>query len=315
MFFLCASLKLYRLLTHEWSFLITNVVSCGKHCDCADAAIRFRLDADGKMAKRFRLASPGDSIWFQVELVCTKTNQACCEKVVFPESAPPATIKDVKAKVEEDLSIPACVQRLTYEAYPLSDCTNLEVARIRSGDTFQVSYSSEGDCEDIKKAVRWFEQVKNFLEREDPTLDRPMSNDFRGLVKQGLEGDLFENLAFQYFVPWDETKKYVNKLFFVQCGGLDVIMEVYALLHRHPWTQCELHLKHLEQEIILVLWNFSETFEIRRLMLARNGLELCIQSLLRQRVKEGERIEDTVNDHHWRVLMNVIVCALGLLCK
>ena len=258
-----------------------------------------------------------DGVWFHVELVCTKTNQSRHEKVIFPESDPPATIKDVKAKVEEDLSIPACVQRLTYEAYPLSDCTNLEVARIRSGDTFQVSYLEEGDCEGVRKVVKWFELVQEFLEKEDPSLNSPMSINLEKQVKLGADEKLVENLAFEYFIPWKETKKYVNKLYFVQCGGLDVIMRVYALLHRQPWTQCVLLLKLLEQRVLRALWHFCQTFLQRRLIMSHNGLELCIQSLLRQRLEEGERIEDKTNAFHRRnswILVNTIWVALGLLC-
>ena len=233
-----------------------------------------------------------------------------------PENAPPATIKDVKVKVEEDLSIPSCVQRLTYEAYPLSDCTNLEVAKIRSGDTFQVSYSEEGNCKGVRKVVKWLELVQEFLEKEDPNVNNPMSKDLEKQVMLGDDEELMENLAFEYFIPREE---HVNKLYFVQCGGLDVIMRVYALLHRQPWTRCELPLKLLEQSILQVLWHFGQTFQQRRLIVARDGLKLCIQSLLRQRLeKEGERIEDKTNVafhqmNSW-VLVDTIWLALGLLC-
>lgn len=258
-------------------------------------------------------------ISFNLELLCTKTNQTQHGIVAFPENAPPATIADIKSRVEEDFNIPVCVQSLSYEAYCLSDGTSLDAARIRSGDTFLVTYAAEGDCPEIRKVVRWLELVREYLGVEDPSLSSPMSSDFEELIELGIREELIENLAFKYLFPWLDAKKYTNKLYFVQFGGLDVIMDVFTLIHQHPWMQCMLHLKYVEYGILRVLWNLSETFQLRRLIMRHNGLQLCIKSLLRQKLEERESIQDKTNvashrTNSW-VLVETIGAALGLLCK
>ena len=273
-----------------------------------------------KMSSAMQLSvSQTDGIFFKVELHCTKTNSKRHSTVTFPPDSPPSTVADVKLKVEEDFSIPMCVQSLSYEAYPLNDSTSLEEARIRSGDTFLVAYSAEGDCPEITKVVRWLELVREYLRAEDPCLEEPMSSDFEDLIKLGIRDELIENLAFKYLFPWLDSKKYANKLYFVQIGGLDVTMDIYSLLHRHPWDQCMLHLKYVEYGLLRVLWNLSETFQLRRLIMKHGGLQLCMKSLLRQKLQERESIQDkTAVDFHqensW-ILVETIGAALGLLCK
>lgn len=260
-----------------------------------------------------------DGVFFNVELQCTETNSSRLSTITFSPDAHPTTIADVKLKVEEEFSIPMCVQSLSYEAYRLNDSTSLEEARIRSGDTFQVAYSAEGDCPEITKVVRWLELVREYLRAEDPCLKDPMSSDFEELIKLGIRDELIESLAFKYLFPWLDSKKYANKLYFVQLGGLDVTMEIYALLHRHSWDQCMLHLKYVEYGLLRVLWNLSETFQLRRLIMKHGGLQLCMKSLLRQKLEKRESIQDnTAVDFHqensW-ILVETIGAALGLLCK
>lgn len=262
-----------------------------------------------------------NAISFKVELSCTKSHQTLHRVIAFPEEAPPSTVADIKEKVEEEFSIPICVQDLRYETYGLSDGTLLETARIRSGDSFLITYSAEGDCQEIKRVVRWFALVRKYLIAEDPILrTNPMSYDFEDLITLGINEELIENLAFKYLFPWLDARKYANKLHFVQYGGLDVVMDVYAALHHHPWKECVLKLKYVEYGILRVLWNLSETFELRRLIMWHNdGLVLCIKSLLRQKLEEGKAIEDETDAESHRAISWVLVenigAALGLLCK
>lgn len=261
-------------------------------------------------------------IFYNIELFCSEANTTQQKEMTFPEESPPTTVADIKARVEEDYSIPVCLQRLSYESHDhfLSDDTVLETERIRTGDTFHITYSSEGDCEEIKKVVSWFGLVRDFLVAEDPTLSNPPSYEFQDLLISGINEEFIENLAYKYLFPWLNARKFANKLHFVQCGGLDVVMDVYAALHHHPWNECVLKLKYVEYGILRILWNLSETFELRRLIMCHNnGLHLCIKSLLRQKLEEGKEIIDSTDLESHRaqswVLVENIGAALGLLCK
>lgn len=268
-----------------------------------------------------RAAEEANVTSFKVELHCSKSKQTQHKKIHFPEESPPTTVAQIRKKVEEDFNIPVCVQSLTYEGYPLSDDTNLELYRIRSGDTFSITYLAEGDCKDIDTIVKWFKQVKMYLESEDPTLSNMrLSHDFDDILTIGINERVIENLAFELLFPWLDPNKYVNKLYFVDIGGLDTIMDVYVAILRHPWTDCLLKLKYIEQGILRILWNLSETFDLRRQIIARNnGLDLCMRSLMREKVVEGEEIRErteavTHRNNQW-VLVENIGAALGLLCK
>lgn len=257
------------------------------------------------------MASDIGGVFYNVELFCTKTAHTERGVLHFPASGEqrPTTILAIKKKVEDQFSIPVCVQKLSFETHPLSDDTLLEGERIRSEDTFLIEYSAKGNCKEISSTVAWFGKVREVLIAEDPTLT--LSADLEDLISQGFDDELMEILAFEYLYPWLDTEKYVNKLYFVYCGGLEVVMDIYAAIHRHPWNECAFELKCLEESILRVLWNLCETFDLRRLIISHNnGLDLCIKSLLRQKVEEGKAIETD----SW-VLAENFRGALGFLCK
>lgn len=265
-----------------------------------------------------RTAKQTKGYWrtYNVELFCCENNQKQHKTIIFHEDRPlPITINDVKSKIEEDFNIPVCVQSLSYEDHPMSDETILQTARIRTGDTFRIDYSSEGDCEEIGKVVRWLKLVKQFLLEEDPTVSNSrLSSSFEYQLRTGINEELVENLAFKYLYPWLDARKYANKLFFVSCGGLKTMMDIYAAILKHPWKECLLNLQYLEYSILRVLWNLSETFELRRLILSHDCLKLCVLSLLREKIVAGvDSLGDARDDH--MLLVDTIGGALGLLCK
>ncbi len=248
---------------------------------------------------------------FKVELLSSHTKDTESQTISL---SPPVTITRIKEEVEQNFNIPVCVQNLSYDSCPLNDDASLEAARIRSGDTLHITYSGKGYCKEIKAIVTWFEQVRHSLLTEDPTLsNKKLSGEFNDLLTYGIDQKLMEDLAFKYLYPWLNPPTYPNKLYFVSCGGLKVVMDVYAALLRHPWSDTLPKLKYMEYRILSILWNLAETFELRRLIVSHNGLELCIQSLLREKVVAGEYIMDK-NGHNWSLVAS-IESALGLLCK
>ena len=262
--------------------------------------------------------SSENGAFFIVELFCTETNLARRVAISYPDPArQPVALLDVKKKVQDEFGIPVCVQSLLYEGHGHGDETTLARAGVRSGDAFQVRYASEGDCKAIEYVTGWFATVWMHLASTTPSLTTPMQPALNEVLSLGIEEELIEKLAFEYLFPWLDARKYANKLHFVACGGLEVVMRVYAAIQRHPWERSHLKLKYMEYGILRVLWNLSETFELRRQILEQGGLELCMVSLLRRRLEEGNEIVDEQPQHraHSWVLVENIGAALGLLCK
>ncbi len=254
---------------------------------------------------------------FNLELSCTQTGHSQHGTLTFPEDSPPTTVAKLKDKIEEEFSIPVCVQSIRYEGHLLGDSTSLETMRIRPGDTFHVTYSSKGDCREIYSTVTWFALIRGSLGVEAPSTITSISFEFKNLVLHGFTEELVDDLAYKHLFPWLDPQKYTNRLYFVQCGGLETMMDVYASLNQTPWKDTPLLLKYLENGIIRVLWNLSETFQLRRLIMSHNnGLGMCMRSLLRQTLEERKAIEDESDLVHGSgILMDTIEGALGLLCK
>ena len=266
-----------------------------------------------------KLGDTNDQItFFNLELHCTKTGTVDQKRIQF--ASPPKTVRDVKMKIENNYNIPVCTQTLSFESQVLSDDTSLESVRVRSGDTFRISYYADGNCTEILKVIGWCKMLLAALRVENPSISEGISFELEKLLMTGKEEKLLNSLAYEYFFPWLDARKYVNKLHFTHNGGIEVIMSIYSLLFRHPWPNCRLKLKYLERDILRVLWNLSETFALRRLITKHNGLQLCMKSLLRKKLEEGQPIQDRETPGHqvmhqdW-ILTKNITAALGALCK
>ncbi len=260
-------------------------------------------------SKRFK-SQHEDKIVFKLELSSTHTKDKESQSISFTEGNPPVTIATIKEKVEQNFNIPVCVQSLSYDSCPLNDDASLEAMRIRSGDTLHITYPARGNCREIKAIVTWFEQVRDFLLTEDPKISNGrLSLRFSDLLTYGIDQNLMEDMAFKYFL-WQNQSSYVNKKYFLSCGGLKIVMDMYAALLRHSWNDSLIELKYM---ILHILSRLAETIELRRLIVSHNGLELCIQSLLREKAVAGEYIVDNEDgDTNSCVLVEG---ALEFLCK
>ena len=267
--------------------------------------------------------SPGekeDGIWFEVELHCSTTGLTSKKTIKFPSLPHCANVRDIKALVEKEHNIPVCVQTLSYDSQVLTDKTKLDLLRARSGDTFHIAFLSEGDCEEIVEILSWFGILLGKFRQAIPSITDGIDPGLDTMVALGIESEVLEDLAFKYFAPWlDATKrKYVNKLHFVYNGGVDIVSEVYRSLLKQPWPKCLLELKYMECGILKILWNLTETFPLRRLVMKHRGIEMCIQSLMRQKLVPRQVITDTKSPPHPiqdGLLVETITSALGALCK
>lgn len=257
-----------------------------------------------------------NSVSLKLLLKCTDTQSERLKEISLPNL--PSTTEELKSAIESSCSVPACVQDLSFECHPLTGTHDVKLARIRSGDTITVKYLAEGNCQEILEIISWMGVVRAILKQEKPSVTRGISECLYELLTSAIEFRYMENLAFDYLYPWLDAKKYANKLFFLSNGGLHIMMELYSLLVRESWKMQLLKMKHLEYGILRVLWNFSETFSLRREIIRLGGLEMCMQSLMRENVVKGEAIIDRQSPRDafkdW-ILVENLGAALGTLCK
>ena len=232
----------------------------------------------------------------------------------------PTDVRDIKREVEAAFSIPACVQEVEFNFVQLQDSDRLESLRLQSGDTVFVNYRSEADCEIVKGVLDWMQLLACLLEGELPSVTNQMSFDLSQVVRAGIDDHFMEDLAFHRFSPWTCPVRQTNKLYFVDLGGLDVLMELYAMLQREAWRTSTLEMKFLEASCMCVLSNLASSNDLRKLIISKDGVGRSIKSFLHVPLRRGSAVVDDSGcpgspEINSAVLVDVVQSALAILCK
>eukprot|EP00731_Ephydatia_muelleri_P018503 Em0011g543a len=232
----------------------------------------------------------------------------------------PYDVRDIKKEVETVFSIPACVQEVEFEFVQLKDTDRVDSIRLQSGDTVFVNYKSEADCESVKVALDWMQLLTCLLQGEVPSVTNPMSFDLNEVIRAGIDDRLMEDLAFQKFSPWTCPVKQTNKMYFVDLGGLDVLMELYSMVQREAWCTSIIEMKFLEASCMCILSNLASSNDLRRLIISKDGVARSIRSFLHVPLKKGFEVVDDSGcpgrpDHNNIILVDVVQSALAILCN
>ena len=261
-----------------------------------------------------------DKIVLNVLLNCEHTKSSETKQIHFQSL--PTTPLEIKKKIEEDFSIPSCVQTLHYQSMILKDSDQLQHTHFRSGDTFTVDYPIEAECEMVQTVIKWLKELCDLLKpieegvsspnKENADLISSNSQKIRNLMTEGERaGILGASLTYSLFTPWRDKKKLMNKFYFHQEGGLDALMKVYSVLISKNWGDLgidkEFHV-YLEYACCHAVWYYAETFQFLHQVVQLGGLEMCTTTLLRRRLQGEKNILDT-RTH------NTLRSALYFLCR
>ena len=235
-----------------------------------------------------------DKVVLNILLNCEETKSSETKQVHFKSL--PTTPLEIKKKIEEDFSIPSCVQTLHYQSMILKDSDQLQYTHIRSGDTFTVDYPIEAECEMVKTVIKWLKQLLELLKSiVDSYTDE--EDDLEDLLLEGETNKTVEALCYRLFTPWEDKKKLMNKFYFQYEGGLDVLMKVYRILVSKEWgdlgIDTEFHI-YLERKCALAISNYPQTISLRRQVGQLGGLEMCTTTLLRRQLRGHQYIPDTL---------------------
>ena len=224
------------------------------------------------------------SVSFNFELLCSADNSREFVSLLF--CPPPKTVADIKRRIEMDLSIPRCFLNLSFaDGIPLTDDSQrLANLYLRSGDNLQVTFYARADVarlrEDICDVIR-------------PTLERlstaPLQTMWKDKHTESLLAScpkVLGNIAFEALLPWGSAKSEANRRYFIQEGGLDAILGIYAVLVKLPWEPRNWALQNVEICCLSLLWNFGETAYARQLVADKGGFAMMIQSVMHQAENE-----------------------------
>ena len=262
-----------------------------------------------------RIVPTNDQVVLNVLLNCEQTKSSAIKQIHFQSL--PTTPLEIKKKIEEDFSIPACVQTLHYQSMILKDSDQLQHTHFRSGDTFTVDYPAKAECEMIQNVVKWLKALLELLKsieessNHDQESDNLMSSQkIENLILEGEDDNTREALTNTLFFPWEDEKTRVNLSYFHDKGGLDVLMKIYGTLVGKEWGGLgigeEFHI-HLENVCCTAVCRYSATFPLRRQIIQLGGLEMCTTTLLRRKIREGEKLPPIYYD--------AIVTALYAVCE
>ena len=205
----------------------------------------------------------------------------------------PTTPLEIKKKIEEDFSIPSCVQTLHYQSMILKDSDQLQHTHFRTGDTFTVDYPIEAECEVTRNVIQWLKEVFELLksisypDEENDDIQKLLIKDYA----------VIEAFSYGLFSPWEDKRKLMNKVYFHQEGGLDVLMKVYSILVSREWGDLGIAEKfhiYLENVCSYATLRYAQTYPLQHQLAHLGGLEIFMKTLLRRQLQGGDHIPDTL---------------------
>ena len=234
----------------------------------------------------------------------------------------PSSPGDIKAAIQAAFLIPACVQTLSYHSIPLAENVSLRDAckHMRSHDTLTVDYSCEADVKKIDEVVGWVRDVTQYLVKGEGELEALRTADT--LIRRGARNKYDMVLALEIF-DWMDAKAYVNKIYFMDCGGLDAVLVLYKFVLEQEWVKMSLPCQFLEAFCSHAFANFGETLYLRRVLVKCGGLDIATRSLRRVGMTlEGGKVDMGLlspiaggNEYSRYSLKRIMENALHTICK
>ena len=256
-----------------------------------------------------------DAVLLNIVLNCEQTKSSETKQVLFKSL--PTTALEIKKKIEEDFSIPSCVQTLHYQSMILKDSDLLQHTHFRSGDTFTVDYPIEAECELTRKALDWIKDLLELLETIEkniqsiPKIVAPDAvSRLKHLTWQGIDDGIVKILSVTIFLPREDKRKVMNRSYFRQEGGLAALMKTYGVLVSQDWGDLgferEFHI-YLEGVCSQAICNYAQGASLSRQIVQLGGLEMCTKTLLRKRLLGDEGVINiSVYEHLVRALNAVL---------
>ena len=271
------------------------------------------------------LASPCASdlqLVLNVNLVCTADNTKEERRLTFKPL--PSTVVELKQQIEDQLNVPACVQKLTFGPAHLENDKILQYYTIRDEDHLCLEYPTVADVREIADIVGSMKRTAEFLDSIQTQLTtNPVPLELRAEISSNVDCSPIEKLASDYLLS-SYAKAGTNRLLFVRTGGLALVHHLHSLLLRHPWDKvCNLRLQYLENALLRVVWNVTACFSLRREVLRYSFVKNIIESFLRAPIPLRGSVRAPPNiymttvapQEQTFVLCQVIFKSLGALCK
>ena len=270
------------------------------------------------------MSAHDDQVVLNVLLNCEETKSSETKQVHFQSL--PTTPLEIKKKIEEDFSIPSCVQTLHYQSMILKDSDQLQHTHFRSGDTFTIDYPAHAECKVIQNVIQWLKELYELLksieenvscsdeiesEEEHDQLMSSLVSKIEDIIGEGVNSGLIEAFSGALFLPWGDKEKITNCFYFQQEGGVSVLTKIYGILVSKEWGDLGIDVEvHMDLEGLYCqsIIKYGHKMALLREIVQLGGLEMCMKTLLRRQLR-GEECDP--NGYAYNALVN----SLSLLHK
>ncbi|XP_031565211.1 uncharacterized protein LOC116300475 [Actinia tenebrosa] len=180
-----------------------------------------------------------DSLVINLNIFCTNQNKKEQTKLAINKDEV-SSVYQLKTKIQDLCKAPICDQKLSYLDQPLSDpTTKLSELYLRDGDTICVEFLEKVDLEEFNECIR---KLKGFLSSAPPCSSDGNYIHVPLIKNVGKMEDLYADIAEPLesldmkFSLWKTVQVKANRHYFVQEGGLKVLVEVlHYSQKRYSW--------------------------------------------------------------------------------
>ena len=255
-----------------------------------DDSVTLSSDEEDTCTDNSSVTSSSKQCRLQVRL-CSMNATSSKEKTICLHNYP-SKGKTIKLAIEKQLGIPVCVQVLSFNSQVISNDTSPSRMRMREGDTVVVSYPSEADISYLFDLIATLKRILSLVRTVTTSL-----RTFRFIgepthMKLSQECDSFnaDNVPLTYFSVFPTGSPNSNQLYFIDKGGLKLLLQIYSALHQLPWHELPYEMQQLEYSCLKIVWNFSATLGIRYLILQRNIIDQVFKSLMRTKIRRYHNV-------------------------
>ncbi len=249
-------------------------------------------------------ALPDDAIQLRVELHSLKGNTTTLEVLTLRPI--PATFKDISVKIEEQFDIPVVVQTLIYQNGEVSQYDSPSSFYMRSGDTLRVQYPAKGHTRDIKRAIKWLQEITQILNQlKDLTSEevaKALTNEYNSVVSQDI-------LSRGLFTPWANPSSEINAIQFTWLGGIELLTTFHRQIIDIRKFKFHRLLKYLLGYLEFVCCdtcaNFSMNKECASRLAECGGLNNCTDTFLFKSAND-----ESLLGNNMQTVIEISLCAI-----
>ena len=223
-----------------------------------------------------------------VHLTCSSTGSTNQMPLQF--STKPTTLVQVKQEIENQLSIPRCVQVLSVPGrYVKSDEDRLSDLYLDDGGEVEVKYSSTAQCDNIRKVAAILAKLKSIAEQTH--LDD--KSNLESFIA-GVESS-FSFLSYSCLYPWRSERSTANAKYLDQLQVISLLVEILKkVLQDETAGILQPYAKTIQSGILTVFWNLAETVEKQEFVVKHDGFQLMLDAFLNDSAKFSGRTRHTV---------------------